>query len=49
MSQFVSNDSLQKLFPQTNELASACKDISVVEQKVFEIPKTVLFKNKKLF
>lgn len=49
MSQFVSNESLQKLFPQTNELASACKEVSTIEQKVFEIPKTVLFKNKKLF
>lgn len=49
LSTFVSNDSLQKIFPQSNELASACKEISVVEPKVFEIPKTVLFKNKKLF
>ena len=49
MSQFVSNNSLQKLFPQTNELASACKEVSSIEPKVFEIPKTVLFKNKKLF
>ena len=49
LSQFVSNDSLQKLFPQSNELASACKEISKVEPKVFDVPKTVLFKNKKLF
>lgn len=49
LSRFVSNDSLQKLFPQTNELASACKEVSIIDQKVFEIPKTVLFKNKKLF
>ncbi len=49
VSQFVSNDSLQKLFPQSNELASACKEVTAIDQKVFEIPKTVLFKNKKLF
>lgn len=48
-SQFISNDSLQKLFPQTNELTSACQEISTVDQKIFEVPKTVLFKNKKLF
>lgn len=49
LSSFVSNDSLQKAFPQSNELASACKEVSSINQKVFEIPKTVLFKNKKLF
>jgi len=48
LSQFVTSDSLQKLFPQSNELASACKEVSIVDQKVFEVPKTVLFKNKKL-
>jgi hypothetical protein len=47
-SQFISQSSLQKVLPQSNELASACKDVSVVDSKVFEIPKTVLFKNKKL-
>lgn len=47
--QFVSNDSLEKLFPQVNELTATCKEIAVVDQKVFEAPKTVLFKNKKLF
>lgn len=49
VSQFASNDSLQKLFPQTNELTSACKEILTVDQKVFEVPKSILFKNKKLF
>lgn len=49
ISQFVSNESLQKLFPQSKELASTCKEISTVESKVFAVPKKVLFKNKKLF
>ncbi len=49
LSQFVSSDSLQKIFPQTNELTETCREISVVEPKLFEIPKNVLFKNKKLF
>jgi len=49
VSQFVNNDSLQKLFPESNELMTSCKDIPVVDSKVFEVPKNVLFKNKKLF
>ncbi len=49
VSQFVSNDSLQKFFPKSSELTAACKEVSSVDQKVFEIPKSVLFKNKKLF
>lgn len=49
VSQFANNDSIKKLYPQAGELSSACKTVSVIEEKVFMVPKEVLFKNKKLF
>ena len=49
VSQLASNDSLKKLYPQVGELSTACKEVSTIDQKLFEVPKKVLFKNKKLF
>lgn len=49
VSQFANNDSIKKLYPQAGELSSACKTVATIDEKVFRVPKEVLFKNKKLF
>lgn len=48
LSNFASNQAIEKIFPAAQDLADSCKDISVVSQSTFEVPKKVLFKNKKL-
>lgn len=44
-----SNQAIERVFPQAQELAASCVAVSKIDAKTFVAPKNILFKNKKLF
>lgn len=48
LSQFGSNSTIEKIFPQADQLLSACKRVEIIKKETFIPPKAVLFKNVEL-
>lgn len=42
------NQSVERIFPQAQELAASCKSVTTIDEKTFRPPTNILFKNKKL-